>query len=113
MTFTNREEYLAAVASWKASYQSLIIDIRQAKVEYKDSQRAFAKCGSYLYKMNSAMSDEDRTHNAAYLEAERNMHRAMSHRAILRSKATELIHERHASKIEAGRQMAAKELKAA
>lgn len=98
--FTNREEYLAAVKIWKASYASLIVDIRQAKIEYKESQRAFAKCGLYNYNANSA--DEK---NKAYLVAERDMQRAMSHRYTLRHNATELIEKRHASKIEAGRQM--------
>ena len=99
MNFTNREEYLAVTALWKASYKTLIIDIRQAKVEYKESQRAFAKCAPYNYKAGS--SDENKT----YLAAERTMQRAMSHRATLRSFATQLIEERHAAKIEAGRQM--------
>ena len=101
MNFTNREEYLAATAIWKASYKSLIIDIRQAKVEYKESQRAFAKCAPYNYKTNSID-----VNNRAYLNAEINMHRAMSHRAALRNRATQLIEERHAAKIEAGRQTA-------
>ena len=100
MNFTNREEYLAATALWKANYKALIIDIRKAKVEYKESQRAFAKCAPYNYKAGS--SDE----NKAYLAAERTMHRAMNHRATLHSYATQLIKERHAAKIEAGRQTA-------
>jgi hypothetical protein len=103
MNFTNREEYLAATATWKADYKSLIVDIRRAKIEYKESQRAFAKCGSYNYNSNS--TDEK---NKAYLVAEREMLRAMSHRSGLRSKATEMIEERHASKVEAGRQMKAR-----
>ena len=101
MNFTNREEYLAATAIWKASYKSLIIDIRQAKVEYKESQRAFAKCGAYDWKNNSQI-----LFNKTYIEAELKMKRAMYHRAKLRSTATKMIEERHAAKIEAGRQPA-------
>lgn len=97
----NKQDYLAAAATWKASYASLIIDIRQARIEFKESQRVFAKCGSYNYNSNSA--DEK---NKAYLVAERDMHRAMYHRAALRAQATQKIEERHEMKRAAGRAMA-------
>ncbi len=97
----NKQDYLAAAAQWKASYASLITDIRQARNEYKESQRAFAKCGSYNY--NAGSQDEK---NKAYNDAERHMQNRMSHRFILRQKATEMIEERHEMKREAGRAMA-------
>ena len=98
--FTNREEYLAAVKLWKASYASIIIEIRQAKVDFKASQRELSKCGLYDYNFSSAVGN-----NRLWWEAYEVLQKAMSHRMKLRLKATELITERQVSKEEAGRQM--------
>ena len=95
-----KAQYLEAPAAWKASYKSITVDIRQAKVEYREAQKAFAKHGPYNYNQSSA--DEK---NKAYLVAQRDMLRAMNHRDALRYKATELIEQRIAMKEEAGRAM--------
>ena len=100
MNFTNREEYLAAAAAWKANYNSLIVEIRKAKIVYKEAQRAFAKCGAFNYHASS-MSE----HNKAYNAANAIMQRAHGNREALRNQATESIEDRRAMKQEAARQM--------
>jgi hypothetical protein len=99
--FNDRESYLAAVAMWKEQYKALIVEIRAAKLAYKDAQRAFAKCKPYTY---SAVTDEQKASNKLYWEMERKMQDAMSTRASLRSDANDMLTERADAKIEAQKQ---------
>lgn len=72
--FKNREEYLAAVAVWKADYKQLSADIRAAKNALKESMRSKQRDGGYISTIYSLKSDarqmlEDRA--ASKVEAQR------------------------------------------
>lgn len=91
--FTNRTEYLAQVAEWKAECAVLTIQIRGDKKRFKEAQIEFSKIG-----------DLNRDNSKAYWGAYSLMEDARRDCINGRSKATEMIEARHEAKVEAQRQ---------
>lgn len=48
-TFTNREQYVQWRAEWRKKYAQLTIDIRKAKIDYKNDQRNGGYPSYYLH----------------------------------------------------------------
>lgn len=88
-TFNNKETYLVAAAAWKADYNKLSQDIRDARTQFNDAQKAFAKS-----------SVKEGTYWTAWKEVER----LRSHRDSLRSQANYMLTDRFNMKEEACRQ---------
>jgi hypothetical protein len=74
-SFNNKKTYLAYRSEWKAKYKELSQEIRELRNEIKETQRAKGYAGSMQYTLLK-----------------------------LRAKATSMIEERKASKVEAQRQ---------
>jgi hypothetical protein len=74
-SFNSKETYLAYRSEWKANYKNLSQEIRELRNEIKETQRAKGYTGSMQYTLFK-----------------------------LRAKATAMIEERKASKVEAQRQ---------
>lgn len=88
-TFNDKETYLVAAAAWKADYNKLSQDIRVARTDFNNAQKAFAKS-----------SAKEGTYWNAWKEVER----LRSHRESLRSQANYLLNDRFTMKEEACRQ---------
>ena len=91
--FTNRTEYLAQVAEWKAEYAALTVEIRAGKKRFKEAQSEFSKIGNL-----------NRDSSKAYWAAYKLMEDARRDCIKGCSKATEMIEARHEAKVEAQRQ---------
>ena len=74
-SFNSKETYLAYRSEWKANYKTLSQEIHELRNEIKETQRAKGYAGSMQYTLIK-----------------------------LRAKATAMIEERKASKVEAQRQ---------
>lgn len=90
MIFTNRTQYLAEVARWKADYAVLAQQIRRLKREFRDCQRA------------SALAGEQGA--PVWGRALLNEHQARRARQEARQRARDMLHERADGKREAQRQ---------
>jgi len=95
-TFTTREEYVAYREDWKARYAAQILEIRAAKKTFKEANSEFsiASKGERVWDCKTQgirdLYNKMESARYAFLNAKR--------------EATELLSERRASKVEAGRQ---------
>ena len=53
MNFNSRETYLSAVASWKADYAQITLDIRRKKIEVKEANRKREPTWKHLLQLSS------------------------------------------------------------
>jgi len=98
MDFNSRDTYLAARAQWKADYNQLSADIRVARREFNEAQRALSK---HKYDWKAGYNSET---NKPYLEAEKLVDKARGQRYRLRQQANEALQELSSAKEEARRQ---------
>lgn len=96
-TFNSRETYKAARVQWKAQYKQLSLDIRKAKTDFKEAQRALDKVGVYDYRWRDELKN---TWNAA----NRVLMTTSSTVFILKISANEALQSLAEAKIEAARQ---------
>lgn len=96
--FKTREEYLQYKAEWKARYFEIIAEIRKAAIARRDAERAFS----------AASNGADRWSSGALREPGKVMDSAQYKHRGLKAEATSLLAERADSKIESGRQRAAR-----
>lgn len=100
--FNSKETYLEQRAQWKAEYLQLIQDIRKAKIDIKEAQRALSKAPPHKY--------ERGYDNKPYYAACSALSSALSSKYELSSTATKMLTDLANARLEAGRQMEAARL---
>lgn len=98
--FNSRETYLVAVKQWRAEYAQISDDIRAARREFRSLHTALSRLGAYDYHWNFSQRQVWRNTYNPMLAALQNL-------LALRKTAREMLVERSAMKVEAGRQMMA------
>jgi hypothetical protein len=96
-SFTDRATYLAASTMWKADYLEHCAKTRKLKLEFKNAQREFSKCGRYEYNWSSVQKE-------AYRTAHRPVEELRSELQVAAERAREMVSIRHGMKEEAQNQ---------